>query len=85
MFERQIEMLVTRFVNRDIRPDEFSRQFASLYFSIWQDATSSQAANRLCNQIIGPLAELRGVIVLRNPSERSTPSSSALLPSLLSW
>jgi hypothetical protein len=57
MLEHQIEALVARFIDRNIPAGEFSRQFASLYFSVRQDVASSRAANRLCSRIIGPLAE----------------------------
>src|SRR5271165_5927465 len=57
MLEHQIEALVARFVDHNILAAEFSRQFASLYFSVRQDVASSRAANRLCSKIIGPLAE----------------------------
>lgn len=57
MLEHQIEALLAHFVDREIRADEFSRQFASLYFSVRQSIESSRVAQRLCDQIIGPLAE----------------------------
>jgi len=57
MLKEQIVALISRFVKQQIPVDDFSREFAALYFAVRQSRVPEPDASRLCNGIIGPLAE----------------------------
>ena len=55
---RLIEDLVIRYRDGRIGLGEFQQEFADLYFQARKNRNSNLSDAALCNQIVGPLAEL---------------------------
>jgi hypothetical protein len=53
----EIRSLVSRYLNQEIRIDEFQVGFAGLYLRVRSSGSRSGQAAKLCNQIVLPLAE----------------------------
>lgn len=61
MLEQKIQEIVSKYIDEEIAVDAFQEQFAGLYFAARKNP-ADRAAARLCNEIVGPLAEYgRGV------------------------
>jgi hypothetical protein len=60
MHEQRIQRIVSKYIGKEITVDEFRQQFAVLYFAARK--TPDHAGARVCNEMIGPMAEYgRGV------------------------
>ncbi len=57
MLSRQIESLIDEYVSGAIPASAFAERFAGLYFTVRQARNPGTAAARLCDAVIGPLAE----------------------------
>jgi hypothetical protein len=57
MLTGQLRELIEGYVAGTISISDFPQQFAGLYFAVRQQSDAPGAASRLCNLVVGPLAE----------------------------
>ena len=56
MYEQRIQEIASKYIDKEITVDEFREQFAGLYFAA-RKTPEDRAAARVCNEMIGPMAE----------------------------
>jgi hypothetical protein len=54
----KIQNLAALYLRREILLEDFQRQFAGLYFQVRRSRDRRESASKLCDWIVGPLAEL---------------------------
>ncbi len=54
----KIKNLVNRYLRGEIQLRDFQQQFAGFYFQVRKNRNSDRTASKLCDEIVGPLAEL---------------------------
>jgi len=57
MLADQLRALTEGYVAGAISTPDFSERFASFYFAVRQQQDAAGAAGRLCNLVVGPVAE----------------------------
>ena len=56
--DKEILNLVDRYLSQEIHLDDFQQRFARIYFQVRKSRNRLEPASRLCDEIVGPLAEL---------------------------